>query len=187
MIHREHISIVCLIVIGLCLGSAAIRHAALSRHPSTGPAAIHSSELRQAPSDNFQDRQGMGEYTKSATNKTMRSWQIILSDQELNSKINIEESRDQDFASGESMVIAGDSFDRLIDSRSSHIFKNTHGVAEVLVTEVGVEVYLTEAAAGQKMKREYATHFEAYMETKVEKNKLKRYTSPDGPEPAPVP
>jgi TPR repeat protein len=112
----------------------------------------------------------------------MRSWQIILSDQELNSKINIEESRDQDFASGESMVIAGDSFDRLIDSSSSHVFKNAHGVAEVLVTEVGVEVYLTEAAAGQTMKREYATHFEAYMETKVEKNKLKRYTSPDGPD-----
>ena len=183
MIDRKHISILCLIVIGLCLGLEAIRHSPLFRHPSTEPAAIQiSSELSQAPSHDSQDRQRVGEHTKSPANKTMRSWQIILSDEELNSKINIEESRDQDFASGESMVIAGDSFDRLIDSRSSHVFKNAHGVAEVFVTEVGVEVYLTETAAGQKMKREYATHFEEYMETKVEKNKLKRYTSPDGPD-----
>jgi hypothetical protein len=48
MIDRKNISILCLIVIGLCLGSAAIRHAAIFRHPSTQPVAIQiSSELRQ--------------------------------------------------------------------------------------------------------------------------------------------
>jgi TPR repeat protein len=171
MIHREHISIVCLIVIGLCLGSQAIRHAPLFSHPSTEPAAIQTSnELRQAPSDDSQDRQGVGEYTKSATNKTLRSWQIILSDEELNSTINMEESRDDDFAGG--------SFDGLIDSLSSHVFKNTLGDAEVFVTEVRVGVYLTEAAAGQYMTWEYATHFER--EKNVENNKLKLYPSPDG-------
>jgi hypothetical protein len=57
MIDRKNGSILCLIVIGLCLGSAAIRHAAIFRHPSTQPVAIQpstqpvtiqiSSELRQ--------------------------------------------------------------------------------------------------------------------------------------------
>jgi hypothetical protein len=48
MIDRKNISILCLIVIGLCLSLAAIRHAPFFRHPSTEPAAIQiSSELRQ--------------------------------------------------------------------------------------------------------------------------------------------
>ena len=58
MIDRKNISTLCLIVIGLCLGSAAIRHAAISRRPSTQPVAIQpstqpvaiqiSNELRQS-------------------------------------------------------------------------------------------------------------------------------------------
>lgn len=48
MIDRKNIAILCLVVIGLCLGLAAIRHAPFFHHRSVEPAAIQiSSELRQ--------------------------------------------------------------------------------------------------------------------------------------------